>query len=70
LDEETDHKVFERAAVVAESTSAIARLLRGQYRDAFKDLVTLWRSRIEKLTPVAAPWVAAKLRGLKAELYV
>jgi hypothetical protein len=58
------------ASLAAEGTSAIARLLLGAHRHAFKDLVTLWRQRIEKLTPVAAPWAAAKLRGLKAELYV
>jgi hypothetical protein len=44
--------------------------LRGEHRQAFKDLVTLWRGRIEKLTPMAAHWVTAKLRGPQAELYV
>jgi hypothetical protein len=58
------------SSLAADSTSAVARLLRGSRRTTFRDLVAEWRGRIENLTPIAAPWVAAKLRGLKAELYV
>lgn len=58
------------ASLAMNSVSAVERLLEGHGRRAFKEPVENWRSHIEQLAPHAPPWVAGKLRSLKAVLHL
>jgi len=58
------------ASLAANSVSAVQRLLSEPDRQDFADMVDEWRKRIERAIPIAPPWISAKLRGLKAVLYI
>ena len=58
------------ASLSTDSASAVERLLHGACRRDYDDFVTKWRERIDNLKPVAPAWISAKLRGMKAVLYV
>lgn len=46
------------------------RLLQGPRRREYAEFVAKWRERIERLTPFAPAWIAARMRAMKAALYV
>lgn len=58
------------ASIAVDSVSAVERLLTGAHRRDYQEFVEKWRERIERLTPLAPAWIAARLRGMKAVLYV
>lgn len=58
------------ASMAANSVSAVERLLKGDGRRLYEEFVAQWRQRIENVTPLAPAWIGARLRGMKAVLYV
>lgn len=58
------------ASVASSTVSAVERLLAGENRFAYQDFVSKWRERIERVTPVAPAWIAARLRAMKCVLHV
>jgi hypothetical protein len=73
LSPEGRRTLFDMTALVSisvDSVSAIERLLKGAHRNKYAEAVKAWRSRIERVTPDAPAWIAARMRGMKAVLYV
>lgn len=58
------------SSIAVDSVSAVERLLTGAHRRDYEDFVKKWRERIERLTPLAPAWISARLRAMKAVLYV
>ena len=57
-------------SLASDSVSAVRRLLRGEKKAMFVECVKDFRARVEAIRPESPPWVAGKLRGLMASLYV
>lgn len=57
-------------SLASDTVSAVCRLIRGDQKAKFVDYVKAYRSRIEPMLSGCPPWVAGKLRGLLASLYV
>jgi hypothetical protein len=56
--------------LASDTVSAVRRLLRGEHKAKFIDLVNEYRARIEAIRSNYPPWVAGKMRGLLANLRV
>ncbi len=54
----------------SDTVSAVRRLLRGDQKSRFVEIVKEYRDRVEALRADYPPWVASKLRGLIANLHV
>jgi hypothetical protein len=57
-------------SISVDSVSAIERLLRGLGRNHYAEVAKGWREKIERITPHAPAWIAARMRGMKAVLHV
>jgi len=57
-------------SLASDTVSALRRLVRGEQRAQFVDFVKEYREWVEPMLPDYPPWVAGKLRGLLASLYV
>ena len=49
------------SSIAVDSVSAVERLLTGAHRRDYEDFVKKWRERIERITPLAPAWIAARL---------
>ncbi|MBP1733145.1 MAG: hypothetical protein H6Q55_3574 [Deltaproteobacteria bacterium] len=57
-------------SLASDTVSAVRRLLRGEKKAKFVDLVKEYRARAEATRSDYPPWVAGKLRGLMASMHV
>jgi hypothetical protein len=58
------------ACMHTDTSSAIDRLVQGQYRNETKESVEYWRGALENMRLASPEWVSARIRAIMASLHV